>query len=380
MATQNTRIRFMNNNFGELITPSVDFSSELSSFPVVNVTNKFRSKVWKPSGYFKITADSNDKLYINDGADKTVTITAGEYTTPGALATQIQTDLNTASSNWTVTYDDVTTTTYKFTISNTGSVDLRFSQTTSSIWDDIGFTGTVDTTGTTFEADEQRNHMYEYVRFDLGYNAEMTFFAAIAPLDEVFSIPESASTIKLMANNLDIWDSPPLTITLDRTDNGIFKFMDDLDDTAYRYWRFEFVDKFNPSGPSATSLGHIYIGDYITLTERNISKGYTRQYTDPSIVSTSVSGARYFDQKTKYQTWGNGSIQYVNKDDRLTLEQMFHDFGKTIPFYVSFDPTTCFTDNVDELTKYVFFRNEPLLTQVRNNTYTITNMNFIEAI
>lgn len=380
MATQNKRIRFMENNFAELISSSIDFSSEINSFPVSNVTNKFRSKVWKPSGYFLITQAGNDKVYINDGVDKTVTITAGEYTTPALLAAQIETDLNLASSSWTVSYDETTSPTYKFTISNSGSVTLRLSVTTESLWDDIGYSGSIDLISTSFEADEQRNHMYEFIRFDMGYNAEMTFFAAIGPLDEVFSISNGASSIVLMANNLDEWDSPPLSITIERTGNGIFKVLDNIEDTGYRYWRFQYVDKFNSNGPTAVSLGHIYIGDHITLSERNLSRGFTRTYTDPSIVSTSVSGARYFDEKTKYQTFGNGSIRFVNKDDRIALEQMFFDFGKTTPFYISIDPTTCFTDNLDELTKYVFFTSEPLMTHVANDTYSITNLNFIEAI
>jgi hypothetical protein len=370
----------MDNNFAELTGASVDFSSELSSFPSSNATNKFRSKVWKPSGYFKITSGSNDKLYINDGSDKTVTITAGEYTSGSALATQIQTDLNAASSNWTVTYDDTTTPTYKFIISNSGSVTLRFSQSTDAIWDDIGYIGSTDDTGTSFEADVQRNHMYEYIRFDMGFAAELKFFACISPLDQTFSIADSAEEIKLMANNSDIWDNPPLTITLTRHDNGIFKFFDEIEDTSYRFWRFQWKHRTQGAGPSAVSIGHIYLGDYLTLTERNISKGYNRRYVDPSIVSQSVSGARYYDEKTKSQNINGASIQYIDKDDRLKLEQMFFDFGKTIPFYISLDPTTCFTDELQELTKYVFFANEPVLTQVRHNTYTVTNMNFLEAI
>ena len=82
--TTNERIRFMDNNLAELTTAGTTFSSALAAFPSTNLTNKFRSKVWKPSGLFEIIAGTNDKLYINDGVDKTITLTASStaYTAP----------------------------------------------------------------------------------------------------------------------------------------------------------------------------------------------------------------------------------------------------------------------------------------------------------
>lgn len=92
MITTNPRIRFCENN---MITAGsvMDYSSQLSEFPFSNCYNSERTKVWKPAGFFLITT-SNNKLYINDGSDKTATITSGEYISPALLATQIQTQLN----------------------------------------------------------------------------------------------------------------------------------------------------------------------------------------------------------------------------------------------------------------------------------------------
>jgi len=370
-SARNHRIRFMQNNFAELITSSITFSSELASFPGSNSINRFRSRVWKPSGYFKVTAATDDKLYINDGTDKTVTITAGEYTTPALLATQIQADLNAASANWTVSYDSAGST-YKFTISNSGSVTLRYSQATEAIWDKLGYVGSADTTGTSFEADQQRNHDEEFAIFDLGYNASMTFFAAIGPLNEVFSISSSA-TIQLIANNLnDFENSPPLTVTLSRSNGGLLEFMDTLADTGYRFWKFKIVDKFNPTGPDGLSIGHVYLGDYTTISNRNINSGFSKQQFDPSVTSISESGALFFDSKTKYAKFGNMSVRYLEQADKDTLESMYQVLGKITPFYVSFDPTLGTTLTLDELTRYCVFEEAPIFTHVKASVYSMS--------
>jgi len=366
------KIRFMANNFAELTNNAITYSSQLSGFPASNVVNKTRTKVWKPSGNFDIVADSNDKLYINDGSNKTVTITAGAYATPTALATQIQTDLNAASSNWTVTYDGTTTPTYKFTISNSGSVTLRQTQTTNAIWDTLGYIGTTDDVGTSFEADAQRNHTSEYLRFDFGYQAPLEFFALVSPLDEIFSLTQNAS-LRLLADNMDNdtqWLTPALDITLTVTEAGVFKFFDDLT-SGYRYWRVEIIDRENPLGPQGLNFGHMYLGDYITLTERNIGNGFTKNIQDPSVVLSSENGNLFFDKKMKYQTFEGLSIQFMNRVDRLELEQFFYDYGTTKPFYISLDPSIAMSSDISELTKYVVFSSMPVVTHVRYDIYSV---------
>jgi hypothetical protein len=101
-----SKARFMGNNLIALTTNNVTFSSETTGYEGENALNDFRSNVWKASGHFSITS-SNNLLYINDGSNKTITLTAASYTTPSALATHIQTQLNASSSNWTGTYNAV---------------------------------------------------------------------------------------------------------------------------------------------------------------------------------------------------------------------------------------------------------------------------------
>lgn len=378
--TDNYRIRFMENNFARLISASIEKTSELASFPVTNAVSNFRSRVWKPSGAFTVSDSAavtgvapNNKIYINDGADKTITLTAAVYTTPALFATHVQTQLNASSSGWTVSYDSAGET-YKFTISNSGSVTLKLSTTTDSAWDMMGFTLASDQTGTSFVAQEQRNHYpSERVTFDLGANTAMTAFMVIGPLDEIFSIT-STTSVTLQASNLNQWENPPLEISLTPTDKGIFKFFDDISDTAYRFWRLVISDiaSPHPDGPSGISIGNIYLGDYITLTNRNMKRGFERTDVDPSRVDESESGALHFDSKTKYRIISQASIQYLDRDDKDTLSSMFEKLGKTTPFYVSVDPRLCFTDELSELTLYVVFNDEPKLKHVFNDVFTMS--------
>ena len=80
MTTRNCRIRFMDNNYAMKPTITTSYSSQLSStYAFSNSLDEFRSKVWRTAGFFEITS-SNNKLYINDGSNKTATITAQNYT------------------------------------------------------------------------------------------------------------------------------------------------------------------------------------------------------------------------------------------------------------------------------------------------------------
>lgn len=371
-----TFTRLMENNLAEVITASADYSSQQASFPFSNAINRFRSKQWKASGRFELTS-TNNLIYINDGTDKTITLTTGDYTTPALMATHIQTKLNASSSNWTVSYDSSST--FKFTIAHTGSATLRLSQTTNSAWDTLGYTTTLDLVGTSFIANEQRNHTSEGVIFDLGYAGEVTFFAAIGTLDETFSISDSA-TIKLYANNVLDWSSPPLDVTLSRSNTGIYKFLDlTITDTNYRFWKLDIVDKFNPLGPSeCVVISHVYLGDHVELSH-NISKGFRKKIIDPSIKSESENGALYFDSKTKYCQFENCNFGYLDKDDITTIEEIFYRIGRSNPLYISIDPSLIISNSTEELTKYVVFDSEPSFDHVIRDLYNY-NVSFRELV
>lgn len=374
--TINHRIRFMENNWAELTTIAVDYSSQQTAYPFSNCLAKTRSKLWKPSGCFTITS-SNNLIYINDGSDKTITLTAAKYTTPALLATHIQTRLNASSSNWTVSHNSVAGE-YKFLITHTGSATLRLSQTTSSTWNILGFTTSIDLVGTSFYADSQRNHTEEYAIFDLGASEKITFVSLIGELHLPFTL-SSTAVVTVYADNTGIWTAPALTQVLTVTNQGVLQFLDNITDTTYRYWKISIVDNDNPLGSDGISIGQLYLGDHITITSSNISRGFTKTLVDPSDISETMTGVLYSDKKTKYNKFDNAAIGTIDKTDRATLESFYLKVGKTTPFFVSFDPTLAISSEMYELTKFVVFDNDPIFTHLIRDIFSMT-LNFREVI
>lgn len=362
--TTNCNVRFLDNNYAEDATTT--YSSQLTAYLFSNALNKFRSRIWKPAGNFTITS-SNNSIYINDGSNKTITLTSGNYTY-STLASHIQTQLNTSSTLWTCTYSS---TTFKFTIAHTGSATLRFTQTTNAVWSTLGYLGSSDVAGTSWVADAQRNHTSEYITFDLTTNPEITAFCLIGPLEKIFTISPTA-TLKLYANNINDFTAPALTTTLSRTDGGIFQFMDDIADSAYRYWKFELIDLDNPLGPEGFEISHVYLGDYTTLTNRNISRGFQKSFIDNSESLESESGALFFNEKIKYLTLDNMDMIQLSKEDRATLENVFNINGKHTPFYISVDPRLEISNSIDELTRYVIFNQDFKLNHIISDRFNLS--------
>lgn len=361
MVTRNKRIRFMDN---QLVTSTNATTTIIDSdFPFANMLDGGRFKVTRFSGTFEIDSTIN-KIYINDGADKTASISTGQYT-GSTLAAEIQTQLNSVSSNWTCTYS---TTTYKFTLArSSGTKTLRLSITTNAIWDAIGYTGVSDQDAS--EADEQRAHLKDYIEIDLGTNANsIGFFGLTSASNRVFPFSESA-TIQLLASNLANWSSPARTVTLDRNDFGIYQFLDD-DDSNYRYWRLEWVDRLNPNGAD-WDLSNIYLGTYTTIANRNVGYGFTKNWKDPSAIIRAESGATYANIRQRYLELNSLSIAYMDSSDRKLLEQLFYDFGLHKPFWIALDPLEeCTT--IDELTRYCYFSQEPAFNHFLKNKYTMS--------
>lgn len=373
MTYRNPFARFMDNNIGALTTNSVTYSSQLAANPFTYALNPFRSQPWITTGNFDITA-SNKNVYINDGSNKTVVLTIASYATGTLMAAHIQTQLNASSSGWACTYS---TTTYCFTIGNSGSVTLRLSQTSNAAWNALGFFTSSDLTGTSFAADRQANHTSEYCVFDLGYSANILAFAVISPAALVFPISAYA-TIKLEGNNINDFTAAPLSLTLTRYDGGLFLFLDDQTDTNYRYWKFSWIDNYNVNGPQF-QIANIYLGDYQYFTNRPIARGYDKTIMDPSIISKSESGVRYFNNKNKYSTFESLPLEILERGNKDYLETLFQRKGLTVPFYFSVDPLNQYTTSLDELTRYVYFAKEPKFKHIQRDQFT-TSLDLMEAI
>ena len=94
-------VRFCQNNFLGASYATLTFTSAASGAAGANSVLPERHKRWIPNGHFEVTS-SNNTVYINDGSNKTVTLTVASYTSGSALASHIQTQLNVSSTLWTL--------------------------------------------------------------------------------------------------------------------------------------------------------------------------------------------------------------------------------------------------------------------------------------
>jgi hypothetical protein len=362
----NNRIRFANNSqVSGLASANITYSSQLTNFPFTNSQSDARYRVWKPGGNF--TVDSTNKnIYINDGTDKTIALTEADYTY-STLASHIQTQLNASSSNWTASYS---TTTNKFTLSNTGSVTLRETQTTNASWDMLGYTNGTDHAGTSFEADESRVHTHESVVYDLGTAQAGDFFAVVGQAGETFTISSSA-TITIKANSVNDFSSPPVSETLTRTDDGIFAFLDGTASPSYRFWEFKWIDRQNTLGPEGFNIANIYLGDYDTLTSTNLATGFSKTLVDQSTVQKSDAGSKFFRTRSKYWKFGSMNIQNMTESEREVLETFFATYGISSTFYMSIDPGLVYSSAINHLTKYCRFERAPEFQNVIRDIYSM---------
>jgi len=366
----------MANNLASLTVNDFTWSSQATGFEATNALNSFRSSTWKTTGHFEITS-TNNLLYINDGSNKTATVAAADYTTPTALATAIQTALNAVSSNWTCTYD-IALGSYTFTISNSGSVTLRLTQTTNSIWDTIGYVTGTDRTNTSFPADQQRNHTNEFLQFDFGWITPITFVALISDVATSFPLSSNA-TVTLQGNNIADFTTPAFSTTLSITDQGIFQFNINDPEVSHRFWRLNIIDKFNAILGPFLEFGNIYMGDFQTLEMRNISAGFDEVLVDPSIRSESEGGVLFFDKRTKYNRLSSIPVQFLLNDDKQTIKDVFRTVGVAEPFYVSLDPELLINSDITEYTKFVLFDSEPVFN-AQGSCYFSTILNFREVV
>jgi len=344
MAEANHRIRFMINNRAEDTLGS--FSSEDTLYPFTNTQSKIRQTYWLQTGYFNVTA-SNQVIYFNDGADKSVNIPIAEYTDRTVFVAAIMTALNSVSSNWMSSY--VSYSGYIKIERSSGTGILRVSQTINSIWNLIGFTGSTDITAG--KADAKRWHEKEFVKWDFGTSVSCTFFAGIYKAGKDFPLTQSG-TYRLQANNIDDFTSPPLDELMTTTEDGLFHVMD-AEDTNYRFWLFTLIDNENPLNETGLPISHIYLGDHRTMSTTNVQRGFSKSIVDPTKRQTSIGGQEYFDLKTKYFTYSNMSVIQLTETERLEIETIFDRVGISEPFYLSVDPKLCITSRLNDMTRLV---------------------------
>ena len=341
--------RFCNNNYFDAAT--ITASSALSDYPASNLVSTIRSRLWKPSGIFEISA-SNNKVYINA---TTFTIPVGTYTL-ATLITAFDTETSEALTRNALG---------RFVITLGGSGTLNLATTTNAIWDVLGYLGTDDLTATAFTADERRYSTGEWLKVDMGIAQMADFASLIAAANTAFSAP--TAVIKLQGNNLDMWDAPPIDLTMEVSSEGAYIAPPSTTQPC-RFWRMFVKDRTN----NAISVAVAYIGSATILTDTNIAVGFSRQREDQSQRMFSEAGQLYVDRRPKVMSLSSMNVQFLKADELVEIEQLFYDLGNNVPFFLCVDPTKAVSSSLAQMTHYVAVTSEFSLQHVLNSYYNLS--------
>lgn len=346
--------------------------------PLSNIYDDSRSSFFKFFGRFYF--GSNTKIYFSlNGIDYTATIdlsglaVANQLPDPNTVAFYVSNAISAAASSFDVFcgYDPLACQFY-FTSTNP-TFTARFSQTTDAAWTILGFTETVDVMGTEIRAARVRkSYPSEYLDIDFGYSADVRFVAILGDASKAVGISENMP-VRLHANSIPNFDTPALTINLspeNYDERGIFKFLDDLSEsTAYRYWRVEF---FNSEIGGDLKVHYLYLGDYQTITMRNVSTGFNWVVLDPSEVGETVSGQLYYNDLAPIRELDNLQIGLVNKNTADELRRIFELKRTVEPFFCSLDPKKNVSKNLADLTVYCKFSDAPSFSHVIKDLYNFS--------
>lgn len=356
------QIRLMAENLLNAGVNSITSSELNPSYPIGNLSNNYRGRPVKFNGTF-IVDSANDKLYINDGGDVTVVVTQGTYTSRADFVQAVQDALDSFSSGFTFTWDP---TTKSFSISRATPFSLRLSQTTDAIHNTIGFTGNTDLTGQTYyEADQRRFHWpSEFIKIDFGYFPDIGFLGIISDSRYVFSLSLTAN-VRIQANTIDDFTSPPLDRVLDITEQGIFEFFDD-DDYNYRYWKLVIEDN---NGLDDPKIGYMYLGEFHKFDNRYNAQGGENYSEDFSEIFKSEAGQIYALEKQNQKKYESITIQMIAPNDRDFLFDIWSRFKTVKPFFISIDPKLEISNNLSDYTFLCSFNSAPKFVHYSGNKY-----------
>ncbi len=350
---------------------SFEVSSEHASYPKENMLDgSQRTKVFRFGGRFLIEEDVNDKIYINSTPYQ---IPADDYNDLNSLLTAINTLLAGLAS---FSYGGSTNI---ISVSDATTFTLNLTSTTEAAWETLGFTGAADvvvTGGSNLDADEARVHWpYEEITVDFGYQASIGFVGMIHDLALEMKIPEGAE-IKILGNTVNSFVAPPLEQVIPWYSTGVFKFIDDIDDSAWRYVKIRITC---PSGPFIPEIGFIYLGEYEKFTDKNIGTGFGLSHEDNSQLSQADSGAQYYNARTSPRVLSNMSVGLARPTHAALLKRIYALKGRGIPFFVALDPQSYLSDTFDEHLAYVRFTEPPRYQHILRNIFELS-FNLREAL
>lgn len=333
--------RLLWNNLSQASATALSVSSAQVSFPVSNLRNAFRARVWRTPVGWTIVEGFNDSLDFteNTTGDATATIATGEYANGAALATAITTALNAAATDNTYlcTYD---TSTKKFTIARATGSDafgLEWSTGTNanagkqgSIALDLGFDDSADDTGaTSYTADNASYQSRHFLLLDLGSTLDFDTFGLVG------HNVGTAGEVRRQGHASDAWTAPSLNATTwDSTVGDEIMVRFDSSTNQYRYARLVFNDVQNDDG--FLEVGVFFVGEYLE-PDRAMQQGHAETALNESEITSAYDGA--LQQQRKNEAYSvQGNFRRVSRTTRDALLAMEASLGVGGHFLFAMDP------------------------------------------
>jgi hypothetical protein len=310
-------------------------------FPVSNLFNKNRASLYIPEETFTVTAlNKAFKFKVGSGSDITVTLIEGEYL-PAALAAHLQTVFG---WGFLCEYDSALR---KFKLKNTQGFILYAAENLAS-WDMIGFASGNTITCLAFTwyfADEIRRHTEIKITADMGASAYCGFFALLGEKNKALGLSEGA-TVNLKLSSIDDYASAPISLDMTYNERGIFAFIDGVSEDTnpdYRYVWLTIRDRENVANDNLV-FSQCFLGPYTSFENRTINNGFNMKYVDLSTKSESISGGMYFNRHGRRVALSSLDIQYLTRDQAITLRQLSFDLGTSTHLYLSLDAGRIYDD------------------------------------
>lgn len=372
-------VRIFDNNVLDLdVVANFSFSSEQTSFPLINAFNfNRRSKVWRTDGYHEITASNNEILFRESvGPYLTATVAAANYSSRTALFSAIKTAMEAVGGNTYTIEEDASTFRTKITTSG-GYLDIDWPS--SSMASVLGFsTAVIDTGAVSYVADLLKIHTGEYLELDFGISTLPTAFALIGRRNDPIKITPSA-TLTLLGNETNTFTSPTASITLDYDDEVICSVNSaGLWPEALRYARLEITDASNTNG--YIEIGALFLGTFFEGTRGKAQFPFLLSPIDRSTNILSEGGQSFSDIREKSESF---SVDWfgLTVAEKEQIDDLFLALGVSKPFFVQFDgnPDLGFSGRKEKYVRYVKFSEAPTFELVSVKNFTCT-MKFTEEL
>lgn len=339
-------LRIVDYNYTTQDNVAVTASSENPDFPVSNVGEEFRAKVWRSTGFFRLDS-TNNKINFKEtggGPELTATLASGNYSVT-SLAAAIKAAMEAASVNsrtYTVSKSAISG---RWTIAGSTFLSLLFltgTNAATSIRDVIGMASNDFTGSTTYTGPKTALHTEEGVVIDIKTAEEIDTIALVFDPRLGIKLSDEA-VITVQANGANNWDTPLFEQVMTIDNIWSIATMSLATPQEYRFWRIKIVDSENAN--QYVELGKVILGLAVDIG-RCPDNGFELKLLDQSKKETNNYGNEYVDIYPIKRSI-NFNFNILDYTVKKNIEAVYNASGTRYPIFVMLDPTETLFDKDD---------------------------------